>query len=89
MGLLAPSESVLAKTLLEDPVIQWHRYSLGSLSELTVIAQRLFDGLLTLEQEGVDLILIEEVPEENEGLAIMNRVKKAASETCWIVPSSL
>ncbi|KAH0840000.1 DHBP synthase RibB-like alpha/beta domain-containing protein [Lanmaoa asiatica] len=89
VGLLAPSSSVLAKTLLEDPVIQWHRYTLGSLSELTVIAQRLFDGLLTLEQEGVDLILIEEVPEENEGLAIMNRVKKAASETCWIVPNSL
>lgn len=89
VGLLAPSESVLAKTLLEDPVIQWHRYTLGSLSELTLIAQRLFDGLLTLEQEGVDLILIEEVPEENEGLAIMNRVKKAASETCWIISSSL
>ena len=89
VGLLAPSESVLAKALLEDPLIQWHRYTLGSLSELTVIAQRLFDGLFTLEKEGVDLILIEEVPEENEGLAIMNRVKKAASETCWIVPDSL
>lgn len=89
VGLLAPSESVLAKTLLEDPMIQWHRYTLGSLSELTVIAQRLFDGLLTLEQEGVDQILVEEVPEENEGLAIMNRVKKAASETCWVIPSSL
>lgn len=87
VGLLAPSESVLAKSFLEDPTIQWHRYTLGSLSELTVIAQRLFDGLLTLEQEGVDLILIEEVPEENEGLAIMNRVKKAASETCWITPT--
>ena len=89
VGLLAPEDSVLAKTLLEDPVIHWHRYALGSLSELTVIAQRLFDGLLTLEREGVDLILIEEVPEENEGLAIMNRVKKAAGETCWIVPDSL
>lgn len=89
VGLLAPSESVLAKTLLEDPAIQWDRYTLGSLSELTVIAQRLFDGLLTLEREGVDLILIEEIPEENEGLAIMNRVKKAAGETCWIVPNSL
>ncbi|KAF8450447.1 translation factor [Boletus edulis BED1] len=89
VGLLAPSESALAKKLLQDPVIQWHRYTLGSLSEMSIIAQRLFDGLLSLEQEGVDLILIEEVPEENEGLAIMNRVKKAASETCWIVPNSL
>ena len=88
VGLLAPSESVLAKALLEEPTIQWHRYTLGSLSELPVIAQRLFDGLLTLELEGVDLILVEEVPEENEGLAIMNRVKKAAGETCWIVLAS-
>lgn len=87
VGLLAPSDSALAKTLLRDPAIQWHRYALGSISELTVIAQRLFDGLLTLEQEGVDLILIEEVPEHNEGLAIMNRVKKAAGDTCWIAPN--
>ena len=74
----------MAKTLLEDQAIQWHPFTLGSLSELAVIAQRLFDGLLTLEREGVGLILIEEVPEENEGLAIMNRVKKAAGETCWV-----
>ncbi|KAF9247242.1 DHBP synthase RibB-like alpha/beta domain-containing protein [Melanogaster broomeanus] len=89
VGLLTPSESVVAKILLEDPVIQWHQYPLGSLSEPAVIARRLFDGLLTLEKEGVDLILIEEVPEENEGLAVMNRVKKAAGETCWVDLQSL
>jgi L-threonylcarbamoyladenylate synthase len=44
----------------------------------------LFDGLLTLERQGVDLILIEEVEEEREGLAVMNRVKKAAGESRWI-----
>ncbi|KAG9317530.1 translation factor [Chiua virens] len=42
VGLLAPSESLLAKTLLEDSAIQWHRYSLGSLSEMTVIAHPSF-----------------------------------------------
>jgi hypothetical protein len=40
--------------------------------------------LLTLENEGVDLIVIEEVSEDKEGLAVMNRVKKAATETLWI-----
>ncbi|KAF8842296.1 translation factor [Paxillus ammoniavirescens] len=84
VGLLTPLESIVAKKLLEDPVIQWHQYVLGPLSEPAVIAQRLFDGLLTLEAEGVDIILVEEVPEGNEGLAIMNRVQKAAGETCWV-----
>jgi len=42
---------------------------------------------LTLEKEGVDLILVEEVAEEKEGLAIMNRVKKAAGTTQWITIS--
>jgi L-threonylcarbamoyladenylate synthase len=89
VGLLTPLESIVAKKLLEDPVIQWHQYVLGSLSEPAVIAQRLFDGLLTLEAEGVDIILVEEVPEGNEGLAIMNRVQKAAGETCWLNLQSL
>ncbi|KAI6119403.1 YwlC protein [Pisolithus croceorrhizus] len=48
-------------------------------------AQRLFDGFLTLEKAGVDIILVEEVSEDREGLAIMNRVKKAAGEACWIM----
>ncbi|KAF9226497.1 translation factor [Gyrodon lividus] len=89
VGLLTPLESVVAKKLLEDPVIQWHQYALGSLSAPAVIAQRLFDGLLTLESEGVDLILVEEVAEGNEGLAIMNRLQKAAGETCWVDLQSL
>ncbi|KIJ69991.1 hypothetical protein HYDPIDRAFT_164186 [Hydnomerulius pinastri MD-312] len=84
VGLLTPSDSVIVKRLLEDASIRWHQYDLGSLLEPAVIAQRLFDGLLTLEREGVDMILVEEVAEEREGLAIMNRVKKAAGETCWM-----
>lgn len=37
-----------------------------------------------LEKEGVHLILIEEVKEDREGLAIMNRVRKAAGDSVWV-----
>jgi L-threonylcarbamoyladenylate synthase len=84
VGLLMPSDSTLMKSLISDTTIQWHEFPLGLVSEPAIIARRLFDGLLTLEKEGVDLILVEEVPEENEGLAIMNRVKKAAGSSQWI-----
>ncbi|KAH7887788.1 DHBP synthase RibB-like alpha/beta domain-containing protein [Phlebopus sp. FC_14] len=84
VGLLAPSDSAVAKKLLEDTTVEWHRYPLASFSNPALIAQRLFDGFLTLERESVDVILVEEVAEEREGLAIMNRVKKAAGETYWI-----
>lgn len=84
VGLLMPSDSILMKYLISDATIQWHEFPFGLVSEPAVIARRLFDGLLTLERESVDLILVEEVPEDNEGLAIMNRVKKAAGNSQWI-----
>ncbi|KAF9512369.1 hypothetical protein BS47DRAFT_1372825 [Hydnum rufescens UP504] len=59
-------------------------HTLGSLSTPHITAQRLFDGLLTLDDSGADLILVESVEESREGLAIMNRVRKAAGETRWI-----
>ncbi|KAF7792903.1 hypothetical protein EIP86_004005 [Pleurotus ostreatoroseus] len=84
VGLLTPSDSPLLQPFAAIPEIEWHRYALGSLSEPSVTAQRLFDGLLTLEQEGVDIILVEAIEEEREGLAVMNRVKKAAGESVWL-----
>jgi len=84
IGLLMPSDSILMTSLVSDTAIQWHEFPLGLVSEPANIARRLFDGLLTLEKEGVDMILVEEVSEEKEGLAIMNRVKKAAGNTQWI-----
>lgn len=85
VGLMTPSDSSIAGGLVNDTEIQWHQYVLGSLAEPAVTAQRLFDGFLTLEKAGVDIILVEEVSEDREGLAIMNRVKKAAGEACWIM----
>jgi L-threonylcarbamoyladenylate synthase len=84
VGLLAPTDSRLWECVKSEDGIEWHKYILGPISEPAVSARRLFDGLLTLEQEGVDLILIEEIAEECEGLAVMNRVRKAAGESRWI-----
>ena len=84
VGVLTPSDSPLLDKLPDTPGISWHRYALGPLSQPSITAQRLFDGLLSLEADGADIILIEAVAEENEGLAVMNRVKKAAGETMWL-----
>jgi L-threonylcarbamoyladenylate synthase len=85
VGLLAPSDSFLipfASSAVEG--IEWRLFPLGPIADPAVTARRLFDGLLTLEKEGVDLILIEEINEDREGLAVMNRVRKAAEKTQWL-----
>ncbi|KAG2013724.1 YwlC protein [Coprinopsis cinerea AmutBmut pab1-1] len=84
VGILAPSDAKIWDVVqtIEGP--HWHRFPLGPSKDPALTAQRLFDGLLTLEGEKVDLILIEEVAEEHEGLAVMNRVRKAAGTTEWI-----
>lgn len=84
VGVLAPSDSALWDYTEPTDGLDWHPYRLGPTAEPSITAHRLFDGLLTLEREGVDLILIEEVKEEREGLAVMNRVRKAAGESTWI-----
>ena len=84
VGVLAPTDSVLWDYLLPIENLDWHRYPLGPVANPSVIAYRLFDGLLTLEQQGVHLMFIEEIDEEREGLAIMNRVHKAAGESILV-----
>lgn len=84
VGILTASDSILATYHYPLQNMEWRIYPLGPTSEPAVTAHRLFDGLLTLENEGVDLILIEEVQEEREGLAVMNRVRKAAGESVWV-----
>lgn len=67
-------------------------YSLGCLRKPQLAAQHLFDGLRTLDsavqwadgatpQNTCDLILVEAISEQGMGLAVMNRLQKAASET--------
>lgn len=84
IGVLAPADSTLWNYLTAADGIQWCKYPLGLISEPSVTAFRLFDGLLTLERDGVDCILIQEIEEDREGLAIMNRVRKAAGDSRWV-----
>ncbi len=52
--------------------------SLGSRFNLALVAQNLFRLLRELDAEGVDVIIAEGVPTEGLGLAVMNRLRKAA-----------
>ena len=84
VGVLAPEDSDLWGCLLQEDRFEWHRYPLGLKDMPSTTAYRLFDGLITLDERGVDHIIIEEVDEEREGLAVMNRVRKAASDVRWV-----
>lgn len=67
-------------------------YALGVGASLDMVARRMFDGLRTLDAEvawgeapnACDCILCEEVVETGLGLAIMNRLLKAASSTATL-----
>lgn len=84
VGLLVPSDSRILLQTDEVSGLEFTVFYLGAVSDPAVTAHRLFDGLLTLEERGSDIILVEAILEEKEGLAVMNRVKKAASESQWI-----
>jgi L-threonylcarbamoyladenylate synthase len=84
IGVLAATDSKVWEAMNGTKDISWLRYPLGPLAEPSVIAHNLFDGLLSLEKGGVELIFIEEIDEAREGLAVMNRVRKAASESIHI-----
>ncbi|MUV37403.1 L-threonylcarbamoyladenylate synthase [Lentibacillus sp. JNUCC-1] len=71
VGLLATDHT--AKDIHADRI-----YTLGD--ELPVVAQRLYDGLRLFKKSDVDVIFCETFPEEGIGLAIMNRLKKAADD---------
>ena len=94
LGFLAPSDSCLAllPTRLHayaQVEIQWHTFHLGPIADPSLAAQRLFDGFLTLEDRGVDIIIVEGIDETHEGLAVMNRIQKAASTIHWITAESV
>ncbi|KZP00240.1 translation factor [Calocera viscosa TUFC12733] len=83
VGLLALSDSPITKACIATHY-EVQRFSLGNRSNPAEAAHRLFDGLLTLDREGVDVILVEGVDEVKEGLAVMNRVRKAAGEVRYV-----
>ena len=70
-------ESDLARFGLDTTVYEFIIRSLGHNNE--EIQANLFAALRRVdEQENVDVIFVEGIPEENEGLAVMNRLMKAA-----------
>ncbi|KZT60785.1 translation factor [Calocera cornea HHB12733] len=83
VGLLSLSDSDITKACIATHY-EVQRFSLGKRSSPAEAAQRLFDGLLTLDGEGVEVILVEGVEEVKEGLAVMNRVRKAAGEVRYV-----
>lgn len=55
-------------------------FSLGEGNDLAKVAARLYEGMRTLDQAGVDLIFVRDVGEKGIGLAIRDRLKRAASQ---------
>lgn len=54
-------------------------HNIGSKDHPEEVAQRLFDTLRRLDTEGMDVIFSEVVPPEGVGLAVMNRLGRAAA----------
>ncbi|KAI0291760.1 DHBP synthase RibB-like alpha/beta domain-containing protein [Russula brevipes] len=84
LGLMAQEDSPLLARAREEGA-RWLTFSLGESAEPARAAQRLFEGLLSLEERGVERIFVQEVAEEREGLAFMNRIRKAAGTSLRIV----
>lgn len=66
----------LSKELQANVVMHY----LGDVDHPDVVAQGIFAALRELDSQKVDIIMIEGISEKNEGLAVMNRMRKAASE---------
>ena len=56
-----------------------HPHDLGSEKDAGEIARRLFDVLRKLDEEGIETAFSEVVPAEGVGLAVMNRLGRAAA----------
>ena len=54
-------------------------HNIGSKNSMEEIAHRLFDTLRSLDEEGMESVFSEVVPPEGVGLAVMNRLGRAAA----------
>lgn len=75
VGILCTDETIESYKSLDDVLI----LSLGSRKVPETIAQSLFSNLRLLDRQNVDIIIGEGVEYSNLGMAIMNRMMKAAS----------
>lgn len=74
VGILAAEED---RAALDLPDV--HFIALGSLTDLATIAQRLYASLREMEQAQVDIILARAFPTKGHGLAIRDRLLRAAA----------
>lgn len=76
------SKGKKAGVLATDETVGYYRAdvvkSLGSRSDLRVVAKNLFRFLREFDLEGVDVIIAEGIPTEGLGLAVMNRLRRAS-----------
>jgi len=76
------SEGKRAGVLATDETVGWYVadvvMSLGSRSDLASVAHSLFRVLREVDTKGVDVIVAEGVPMGGLGLAVMNRLRRAA-----------
>jgi L-threonylcarbamoyladenylate synthase len=71
VGILATEETI--HDYQEGFVI-----SMGSRNDLYTAAAAIFDALRQFDKQKVDIIYAEALSEDNIGMAVMNRLKKAA-----------
>ena len=62
-----------------DALKNFHPHDIGSRDNASEVAHRLFDTLRRLDEEHMDVIFSEVVPPEGVGLAVMNRLGRAAA----------
>ncbi|NPA06189.1 MAG: threonylcarbamoyl-AMP synthase [Chloroflexi bacterium] len=81
--LLAQGEQVAALVPAEDAAalrdLGMQLFPLGPSEDLAHMAARLFEGLRTLESQGATVILARTVPNQGLGLAINDRLRRAAT----------
>ena len=84
VGSSPPSQTIQIEWIPQELGRMVHADGAEGTYDMAEPARRLFDGLISLDGKGVDIIFVEGVTEEREGLAVMNRVKKAAGRVCWL-----
>lgn len=85
VGLLLSEEASRQREGARSAVLPHQVVVLGSRLRLTEVAASLYPALRFMDRAGVDIILAESFPEEGLGLAVMNRLRRAA-QGVWPPP---
>jgi len=88
IGFLSTDEddAILKQWVSHYPNSRIILYSLGSVEQLDQIAHRLFAGLRQLDNQGVSVIFCRSLPTTGIGLAIADRLQRAAGQITPIHP---